>query len=98
MGNGNNFVRIVARLLGPEFTSDNLADGVEDWTLTFNAFFDSGVAQIDETLFGITITGSTTGIGRGMALMFAKVVTIGEEDLIITVFHDLTVVKPEATL
>jgi hypothetical protein len=29
MGNGNNFVRIVARLLGSEYISENLSDGVE---------------------------------------------------------------------
>ena len=44
---------------GNSFT-ETLANGVEDWTLSFNAFFDSGAAQIDATLFGLIVTGSTT--------------------------------------
>ena len=43
---------------GNNFT-ETLANGVEDWTLTFNAFWSGGVAEIDQTLFGILITGCT---------------------------------------
>ena len=43
---------------GNNFT-ETLANGVEDWTLTFNAFWSGGVAEIDQTLFRLLTTGCT---------------------------------------
>ena len=46
---------------GNTFT-ETLANGVEDWTLTFNSFWSGGVGEIDQTLFRILTTGCTSVI------------------------------------